>query len=105
MNHGWDGYTEMTRNIVSAADTVRAAIDKIDGISVLGDSKLCILAFTSERFHVYKVADEMKVRTMINSKICIFFIESETWVDAVLYPESQRSAAVRGAQPAEAGHH
>ena len=87
MNHGWDGYTEMTRSIVRAADTVRAAIDKIDGISVLGDSKLCILAFTSERFHVYKVADEMKVRTMINSKICAYFIASETWVDAVLYPE------------------
>ena len=61
MNHGWDGYTEMTRSIVSAADTVRAAIDRIEGISVLGDSRLCILAFTSEKFHVYKVADEMKV--------------------------------------------
>ena len=61
MNHGWDGYTEMTRSIVSAADTVRAAIDRIEGISVLGDSRLCILAFISEKFHVYKVADEMKV--------------------------------------------
>ena len=61
MTHGWDGYTEMTRSIVSAADTVRAAIDRIEGISVLGDSRLCILAFTSEKFHVYKVADEMKV--------------------------------------------
>ena len=56
----------MTRNIVIAADTVRTAIDKIEGISVLGDSKLCILAFTSESFHVYKVADEMKVYRTLN---------------------------------------
>ena len=73
MHHGWDGYTEMTRSIVRAADTVRAAIDKIDGISVLGDSKLCILAFTSERFHVYKVADEMKVRALIISNLHLMF--------------------------------
>ena len=39
----------------------RAGIATIDGISVLGDSKLCIVAFTSDRFHVYRVADEMKV--------------------------------------------
>ena len=56
----------MTRSIVIAADTVRTAIDKIEGISVLGDSKLCILAFTSESFHVYKVADEMKVYRTLN---------------------------------------
>ena len=86
MNHGWDGYMEMTRSIVSAADTVRAAIEKIEGISVLGDSKLCILAFTSERFHVYKVADEMKVRTM-NISTTADLTESETWMDAFLYPE------------------
>ena len=89
MNHGWDGYTEMTRSIVSAADTVRAAIGNIEGITVLGDSQLCILAFTSERFHVYKVADEMKVRTMkfSTTSTTANLIESETWMDAVLYPE------------------
>ena len=80
MHHGWDGYTEMTKKVVDAGNKVRsrcfvnemlqpnlhsfifrAGIGKIEGISVLGDSKLCIVAFTSDRFHVYKVADEMKV--------------------------------------------
>ena len=80
MHHGWDGYTEMTKKVVDAGNKVRsrcfvnemlqhnlhsfisrAGIRKIEGISVLGDSKLCIVAFTSDRFHVYKVADEMKV--------------------------------------------
>ena len=39
----------------------RSGIQSIDGLSVLGDSKLCIIAFTSDKFHVYKIADEMKV--------------------------------------------
>ena len=40
---------------------IRSGIQSIDGLSVLGDSKLCIIAFTSDKFHVYKIADEMKV--------------------------------------------
>ena len=42
----------------------RSGIQSIDGLSVLGDSKLCIIAFTSDKFHVYKIADEMKVHTL-----------------------------------------
>jgi len=60
MHHGWNGYTQMTRDVIKAANVVRSGIQSIDGLSVLGDSKLCIIAFTSDKFHVYKIADEMK---------------------------------------------
>ena len=57
----------MTRNVVTTADKVREAINSIDGLDVLGDSKLCIVAFTSTKFHIFKVADEMKVYISLNN--------------------------------------
>ena len=103
MHHGWDGYTEMTKKVVDAGNKVRsrcfvnemlqhnlhsfisrAAIGKIEGINVLGDSKLCIVAFASDRFHVYKVADEMKVSNIHSLFIHIIhkkcFIQNYGWM-------------------------
>ena len=69
MSHGWSGYTAMTRDIVTAADTVRDAVHGMEGLEILGDSKLCIVAMVSDRFHVYKLADEMKVTLIIMSRL------------------------------------
>ena len=52
----------MTGRVISTSDKVRKAVNRIDGLDLLGDSKLCIVAFTSTKFHIFKVADEMKVK-------------------------------------------
>ena len=33
---------------------VRKAVTAIPGLRVLGDPKLCIIAFTSDQFHIYR---------------------------------------------------
>ncbi|NNE12315.1 MAG: aspartate aminotransferase family protein [Ilumatobacter sp.] len=45
---GIDGYVELTRTTLDDADRVRAAIDGIDGIRVLGDGRLHLVAVSSD---------------------------------------------------------
>ena len=37
-------------------------MSEIPGLRLLGAPRLSIIAFTSDRFHVYRLADEMKSR-------------------------------------------
>jgi len=60
MNHGFNGYIEATRNLLHTADKVKEGILRIPGLKLLGNPKLCIVAFSSDEFHIYRLADEMK---------------------------------------------
>lgn len=42
---------------------LRHGIEAIPGLKILGDPKVCIVAFDSDEFHIYRVADEMKVNS------------------------------------------
>lgn len=49
MSHlGTDGYVELTRTVLEAADRVRAGIASIDGLHVLGDGEFHLLAMAAE---------------------------------------------------------
>ena len=61
VNHGLEGYREASRKIFQATEKVKERIGKIKGLRVLGDPKVCIVAFTSDDFHIYKISDMMKV--------------------------------------------
>ena len=61
VNHGVQGYVEASRAIFENTEKVKQRIGKIKGLRVLGNPQVCIVAFTSEDFHIYKIADEMKV--------------------------------------------
>ena len=61
MNHGLNGYIEATQQLVSTAEKVKEGVKRIPGLKLLGDPQLCIVAFTSDDFHIYRLADEMKV--------------------------------------------
>ena len=54
VNHGMEGYIEATKNLLAASKKVREAVSAIPGLRVLGDPKLCIIAFTSDQFHIYR---------------------------------------------------
>ena len=63
MNHGLDGYTEATKKLLETAQKVKEGVRRTQGLRLLGDPQLCIVAFTSDSFHIYRLADEMKVKT------------------------------------------
>ena len=61
VNHGVQGYVQASEKIFRTVEIVKQRISKIKGLRVLGDPRVCIIAFTSDDFHIYKIADEMKV--------------------------------------------
>ncbi len=64
-----------TKRILGTAAAIRDGIAAISGLRVLGQPLLCIVAFASEEFHIYQLADEMKVKEIISldfpSHLCI----------------------------------
>jgi glutamate/tyrosine decarboxylase-like PLP-dependent enzyme len=58
---GEEGYLDATRRVLEAAARLRAGIDAIDGLRVLGDP-LWVIAFTGEDVDVYDVLDAMAAR-------------------------------------------
>ena len=56
---GERGYLEATRRILEAAATLRAGIESIPELRVLGDP-LWIIAFTSDVVNIYRVMEEME---------------------------------------------
>ena len=45
---GIDGYLELTRRTLEAADTIRQAVRSIDGLTILGDPRFHLLAIASD---------------------------------------------------------
>jgi glutamate/tyrosine decarboxylase-like PLP-dependent enzyme len=60
MNHlGEEGYLAIADTVMQTTAKLRAGIDAIDGITVLGDPTMSILAIGSDGVNVYEVADEL----------------------------------------------
>ncbi len=61
MSVGRAGYVDATKKILTAARRVRAAIEAVPGLRVIGDP-LYVIAFASDTVDVYRVLDEMTKR-------------------------------------------
>ncbi len=64
---GVEGYLDLTRQTLSAADQMRAAINAIDGLRVLGDAEYHIIAISSDPdagqpMDVFALGDALKER-------------------------------------------
>jgi sphinganine-1-phosphate aldolase len=63
MNHlGQEGYLAIADTVMKTVARLKEGIDAIDGIHILGDPAMSILAIGSDRLNVYEVGDEMTVR-------------------------------------------
>jgi len=60
VHHGMDGYIKATAAILEVASKIKRGVQDIEELSLMGDPELCIIAFTSNHFHPFKLADEMK---------------------------------------------
>ena len=59
---GEDGYTELARVTMDAADRFRAGIAKIPGLALLGRGETTIVAYGALGLDVYAIADRMEAR-------------------------------------------
>jgi glutamate/tyrosine decarboxylase-like PLP-dependent enzyme len=56
---GVQGYQRVARDLMAYVDAYRAGIESIDGLKVLGDPHLSIVAYGSDEFDVFRVAELM----------------------------------------------
>jgi glutamate/tyrosine decarboxylase-like PLP-dependent enzyme len=59
---GYEGYQDIARDVMGATRRIRAGIERIDGIHVLGDPHASILAIASNTVDIYEVGDDMSER-------------------------------------------
>jgi len=63
MKHlGKEGYHEMVRQVMEATAKVIAVINSIPGLHVISNPDMSLLAFTSDKFDIFHIADIMEER-------------------------------------------
>jgi glutamate/tyrosine decarboxylase-like PLP-dependent enzyme len=63
MNHlGEEGYLAITDRVMKTVTKLRKGIGAIDGIYILGNPTMSILAIGSDRLNVYEIGDELTLR-------------------------------------------
>jgi glutamate/tyrosine decarboxylase-like PLP-dependent enzyme len=60
MNHfGEEGYLTIADTVMKTVTRLRQGIGEIDGIDVLGDPAMSVLAIGSDRMNIYEIGDEL----------------------------------------------
>ncbi len=59
---GDSGYLEIARKLLKARDQIIEGIRGIEGLSVMGDPEMCLVAFTSNKLNVFSLGDAMRDR-------------------------------------------
>ena len=63
LNHlGEEGYLSIADTVMKTVTALREGIEAIDGICILGDPVMSILAISSKRLNIYEVGDELTMR-------------------------------------------
>jgi len=59
---GRDGYVQIARDVMATVDELRAGIERVPGLRVLGDPEMSVLAIGSDGLDVWEIGDEMGAR-------------------------------------------
>ncbi len=59
---GMDGYMKLAAKTMRATERLRKAIDEIDGIHILGNPDMSLLAIGSEEINIYALGDELNIK-------------------------------------------
>jgi len=60
--YGRDGYVQKVKDIISTTKYIEKELRRVEGIKIVGDPQVCIVAIGSEIFNIYALSDEMKKR-------------------------------------------
>jgi sphinganine-1-phosphate aldolase len=60
MNHlGEEGYLRLTGAVMEAANRIRGGIEAIEGLKILGNPEMSVMALAAEGINIYEVGDEL----------------------------------------------
>lgn len=60
MFHGLEGYIKATDKIIKTTKYIKKELSTVEGLIVLGDPQVSVLAFSSDRFDIYILNDRLK---------------------------------------------
>ena len=60
--HGLEGYVQATDNIIKTTKWVRRELSNVEGLQILGDPRVSVLAFASDKFDIYTLNGHLKDR-------------------------------------------
>lgn len=67
IHYGFNGYVEATKKILQTQRWIKRELQKINGIEVIGDPMMSVIAFKSSLFNIYQLSDELtKIGWSIN---------------------------------------
>jgi glutamate/tyrosine decarboxylase-like PLP-dependent enzyme len=58
---GMDGYLEMADRTMKATVAIRAGIEAMEDLEIVGDPDMSLLAFSSEKMNIHAVGDELNI--------------------------------------------
>ena len=99
--NGSKKYRDCAKRIHETFLKLRAGIADVPGLVLVGSPNAAVIAFTSEQFDIYKVADEMKdangwdVPRMQRPPCCHICVTLKTWDSADKYLQDLRAAALK----------
>jgi sphinganine-1-phosphate aldolase len=62
MYHGLDGYVRATGDIIKTTKLIRKELSNVEGLKILGNPLVSVLAFSSDRFDIYALNGRLKER-------------------------------------------
>ncbi|HLN52642.1 MAG TPA: aspartate aminotransferase family protein [Lentimicrobium sp.] len=74
MFHGMEGYMALTNKTMKAVEKLKSGICAIEGLSIVGEPVMCVLAFSSSKKDIYLIGDELHNRGW--------------YIDRIMYPEA-----------------
>lgn len=60
MFHGLEGYVEATDKIIKTTKWIRQELANVEGLEIMGDPQVSVLAFASSRFDIYALNGQLK---------------------------------------------
>lgn len=60
MFHGQDGYIKATDKIIKTTKYIKQELSGVEGLQILGNPQVSVLAFSSDRFNIYSLNDRLK---------------------------------------------
>uniref|UniRef100_A0A6G1SL38 sphinganine-1-phosphate aldolase n=1 Tax=Aceria tosichella TaxID=561515 RepID=A0A6G1SL38_9ACAR len=62
MYHGLDGYVQATNNIIRTTKLIKKELSTVEGLKILGNPLVSVLAFSSDKFDIYALNGRLKER-------------------------------------------
>ncbi len=67
--YGQSGYRDAAQKIIKVREQIQERLENIEGIEIMGDPQLTVLAIKSDQFNIYVLSDKLKESDIYTDKM------------------------------------